>query len=93
MVTIMILTTEKKVFIIEHYFWSYGVGRQNGLSLRHVGKHYEEQFNKTVPSNKTILVIVKKLYNTRSVLCQWKGTTGLPRTIRTTSTKFQQYSS
>ena len=72
--TIMVLTTEDKVFIIEHYFWSYGVVRQNGPSLCHVRKHYEEQFNKTAPSNKTILAIVEKFHHTGSVLCEQKGT-------------------
>ena len=52
-VLIMVLTTEE-VFIVEHYFRSYGVGRQNGPSLRHFREHCEEQFNKTAPSNKTI---------------------------------------
>ena len=60
MLTIMVLTTEEKVFIIKHYFWSYGVGRQNGPSLRHVREHYEEQFNKTAPSKETNLAIIEK---------------------------------
>ena len=81
--TIMVLTTEEKVFIVEHYFWSYGVEYQNGPSLRHVREHYEEQFNNTAPSNKTILAIVEKFQHTGSVLCQRKGTTGQPRTIIT----------
>ena len=50
--TVMVLTTEEKVFIVERYFRSYGAGLQNGPSLRHVREHYEEQFNKTSPSNK-----------------------------------------
>ena len=83
--TIMILITEEKVFIVEHYFRSYGVGRQNEPSLRHVRKHYEEQFNKMAPRNKTILVIVEKFHHMGSVLCQQKGTTGRPRTIKTIS--------
>ena len=75
--TIMVLTTEEKVFfIVEHYFRSYGVVRQNEQSLRHAREHYEEQFNKTAPSNKTILAIVEKFHRTGSVLCQRKGTTG-----------------
>ena len=53
----MVLTTEEKVLIVENYFRSYGVGSQNGPSLRHVREHYEKQFNKTAPSNKTILGI------------------------------------
>ena len=61
MLTIMVLTIEK-VLIVEHYFRSYGVGRQNGPSLRHVREHYEEQFNKMAPSNKTILAIVEKFH-------------------------------
>ena len=44
--TIMVLTTEEKVFIVEHYFRSYGVGYQNGPSLRHVREHYEEQLTR-----------------------------------------------
>ena len=79
--TIMVLTTEKKVFILEHYFRSYGVGSQNVPSLHNVRAHYEEQFNKMAPSNKTILAIVKKFHPMGSVLCQWKGTTGCPRTL------------
>ena len=82
--TIMVLTTDEKVFfIVEHYFRSYGVGRQNGPSLRHVREHYEDQFNKTAPSNKTILAIVEKFHRTGSVLCQRKGTSGRPRTVAT----------
>ena len=34
--TIKVLTTEEKVFTVEHYFWSYGVGCQNGPSLHRV---------------------------------------------------------
>ena len=86
MLTIVVLTTEDKVFIIEHYFLSYGVRRQNGQSLRHVREHYEEQFNKTAPSNKTILAIIKKFHHMGSVLCQQKGTTGRPRTVTTNET-------
>ena len=73
--TIMVLTTVEKVFIVEHY--------QNGPSLRHVREHYEEQFNKTSPRNKTILANVEKFHLTGSVLCQRKGTTGRPRTVTT----------
>ena len=58
-VLIMVLTTEEKFFIVEHYFRSYEVGRQNGPTLRHVREHFQEQFNKTAPSNKTILAIVE----------------------------------
>ena len=83
MLTIMILITEGKVFIVEHYFRSYGVGRQNGPNLRHIREHYEGQFKKTAPSNKTILPIVEKFHRTGSVLCQRKGTTGRPRTVTT----------
>ena len=62
--TIMVLTTEEKVFIVEHYFRSYGVGHQNGPSLRHVREHYDKQLNKTAPSNKTILAMVEKFHRT-----------------------------
>ena len=81
--TSMVLTTEEKVFILEHYFRSYGVRRQNGLNLNHVIEHYEEQFNKTASSNKTILPIVEKLHRKGSVLCQRKGTTWRLRTFTT----------
>ena len=82
--TIMVLTTEEKVFIAEHYFRSHGIGRQNGQSLRHVREHCEEQFNKTAPSNKTILAIVEKFHRTGSVFCQRKQTTGRPRAVTQT---------
>ena len=70
LLTIMVPTTEENVFKVEHYFRSYGVGCENGPSLRHVREHYENKYNKTAPSNKP-------------VLCQRKGTTGRPRTVTT----------
>ena len=79
----MVLTTEEKVFIVEHYFRSYGVERQNEPSLHHVREHYEEQFNKTAQSNKTVLAIVEKFHRMGWVLCQWKWTTGCPRAVTT----------
>ena len=81
--TIMVLTTEEKVFIVEHYFRSFGVGSQNGPSLLHVREHFQKQINRTAPSNKTILVLVEKFHRTGSVLCQRKGTNGRPRTVTT----------
>ena len=80
--TIMVLTTEQNIFIVEHYFRSYGVGRQNGPSLCHV-RHYEKQFNKMASSNKTILAIVEKFHRKGSVLRQRKETTEHPRTVTT----------
>ena len=81
--TITVLTTEETVFIVEHYFQSYGVERQNGPSPRHVREHYEEQFNRTAASNRTILANVEKFHRTGSVLCQQKGTTGHLRPVTT----------
>ena len=62
MLTIIVLTTEEKVFIVKHYFRSNRVGRQNGPSLHHVREYYEVQFNKMAPNNKTILAIVEKFH-------------------------------
>ena len=45
--------------------------------------HYEEKFNKSAPSNKTILAIAEKFHCMGSVLCQRKGATGCPRTVTT----------
>ena len=77
--TIMVLTTKEKVFIVEHYIRSYGVGRRNGPSLRHVRERYEEKFNKTAPGNKTIPAIVEKFHRTGSFLCQRKEQLGVRR--------------
>ena len=68
--TNMVLTTEEKVFIVERYFWSYGVGRQNWPSLHHIREHYKEQFNKSAPSNETILTIAEKFHRMGSILSQ-----------------------
>ena len=81
--TIMVLTTEDEVLSSSIINQSYGIGRQNGPSLRLVREHYEEQFNKTTPSNKTSLAIVEKFRSTGSVLCQRKGTTRRPKTVST----------
>ena len=77
------ILTRGEGFFVEHYFWSYEVGHQIGLSLSHVREHYKEQFNKMAPSNKTILAIVEKFHHKALVLCQWKRTTGCPRTVTT----------
>ena len=45
---------------------------QNGPSLRHVREHYEEQFTKMAPSNKTILAIVEK-YHRKGYQCCANG--------------------
>lgn len=45
------LSTEEKVFIVEHYFRSYGSGREGGASLKKVAEQFREEFNKTAPSN------------------------------------------
>ncbi|KAJ4443841.1 hypothetical protein ANN_05628 [Periplaneta americana] len=39
------LKREKKVFIIEHYFWSHRVELQNGPSWRHIEEQYQERFH------------------------------------------------
>ncbi|KAJ4444194.1 hypothetical protein ANN_05984 [Periplaneta americana] len=47
--------------IVELYFLSYGVGRQNGPSLRHVKEEqYQERFNKAAPNDTTMLAVVEK---------------------------------
>ena len=79
----MVLTTEKKVFTVEHYFRSYGVGRQNGPSDPQFENTTTRIFNNRATSNKTILAIVEKFHRTGSVLCQRKGKTGRPRTVST----------
>ncbi|KAJ4443474.1 hypothetical protein ANN_05146 [Periplaneta americana] len=56
---IMVLTTEEKKFIFEHYFRSYGVEHQNGPSLRHVKEQYQERFNNKAPNNTTMLAVVE----------------------------------
>lgn len=77
------LTTEEKVFIVEHYFRSYGKGKQGGPSLKLVTETYREQFHKEAPTNKVMLSIVEKFRRSGSVLCQRKGRSGRPVTVRT----------
>ncbi|KAI4459496.1 beat protein [Holotrichia oblita] len=42
----MVLTTAEKVFLVEHYFRSYGNGRNDGPSLQEVVVRYQQQFSK-----------------------------------------------
>lgn len=79
----MVLTTEEKVFIVEHYFRSYGNGRDNSPSLKQVAEKYGQKFNKTAPSKSVMLAVVEKFRRTGSVLCQRKGSSGRPRTVCT----------
>lgn len=77
----MVLSTEEKVFLVEHYFRSYGMGRHNGASLLYVSDQFTQRFNKRSPSNAVILKVIEKFRNTGSVLCQRKGNSGRPRTV------------
>ncbi|PSN37071.1 hypothetical protein C0J52_26858 [Blattella germanica] len=77
----MVLTNGEKIFILEYYLLSYGVGRQNGPSLRHVREQFGGQFNKIAP--KIMLAIVEKFRHTESVLGQRKGRSRRPRTVNT----------
>ncbi|KAJ4440020.1 hypothetical protein ANN_08151 [Periplaneta americana] len=65
-----ITINKEKVFIVEHHFQSYGVGRQNGPSLRHVKEQYQERFNNSAPNNTTMLVIIEKFRRLGSILCR-----------------------
>lgn len=79
----MVLTTAEKVFLVEHYFRSYGNGRNDGPSLQQVSVRYREQFNKAAPSKSVILGVVEKFRRTGSVLCQRKGSSGRRKTVCT----------
>ncbi|KAJ4447690.1 hypothetical protein ANN_09698 [Periplaneta americana] len=77
--TIIVLTTMENMFIVEHYFRSYGAGRQNGPNLLQVKGQYEERFNKKAQNNITMLAVVDKFRHTGSVLCQPKETRTITR--------------
>ncbi|KAI4463479.1 helix-turn-helix domain [Holotrichia oblita] len=79
----MVLTTAEKVFLVEHYFRSYGNGRNDGPSLQQVVVRYQQQFNKAAPSKSVILAVVKKFRRTGSVLYQRKGSSGRRQTVCT----------
>ncbi|KAI4459771.1 Pyridoxal phosphate-dependent transferase [Holotrichia oblita] len=79
----MVVTTAEKVFSVEHYFRSYGNGRNDGPSLQQVVVRYQQQFNKAAPSKSVILAVVKKFRRTGSVLCQRKGSSGSRQTVCT----------
>lgn len=76
------LTTEEKVFIIEHYFRPYGNGKQRRPSLKLVTEKYCTKFHKESPANVVMLSIVEKFCRSGSVLIQWKGRSGRPVTVR-----------
>lgn len=79
----MVLSTEEKVFLVEHYFRSYGVGRNNGPCLKQVSERYQQHFCKAFPSKAVMLAVVEKFRRTGSVLCQRKGSSGRRRTVCT----------
>lgn len=79
----MVLTVAEKVFIVEHYFRSYGKGRDNGPSLKEVADAFLPKFMKQAPSNAVMLAVVDKFRRTGSVLCQRKGHVGRPVTVTT----------
>jgi hypothetical protein len=49
------LSTEEKVFKVEHYFCSYRSGREGGPSLKMVAEQIREEFNNMAPSNTVML--------------------------------------
>ena len=64
----MQLTVLQRIFVVENYFRSYTVGRNNGASLAKVKSNYCLAFHTTTaPTNQTILDIVKQFRQTGCV--------------------------
>lgn len=57
----MVLTKRVKVFIVEQYFRSYGVGLSSGQNLLHVGKGCNGFGNSHLRSNMVMLQVTKIL--------------------------------
>ncbi|KAG8258742.1 hypothetical protein J6590_025907 [Homalodisca vitripennis] len=72
----MVLTTVEKVFIVEYYFRSYGIGRAGGPSLLYTALRFQKHLHKNPPSNALILSVVEQFRRTGSVLTQRKGFSG-----------------
>ncbi|KAJ4442246.1 hypothetical protein ANN_12112 [Periplaneta americana] len=62
---IMVLTTEKKLFIVQRYFWSYGVRRQNGPACVTLKSNTRSDLT----NNTTMFAVVEKFRRTGSFLC------------------------
>ncbi|XP_055950980.1 cilia- and flagella-associated protein 58-like [Argiope bruennichi] len=50
---------EEKLFIVEHYFHSYGSGREGGPSLKKVAEQFQEKFHKTTKNPQQSQVLEK----------------------------------
>lgn len=77
------LSTEERIFLIEHYHKSVKFGRNNGPSVKWTLSKYSEHFEKNPPNKSTLLDLVKKFDENGSVLNQNKGKSGRPLTVRT----------
>ena len=75
-ILMMLLSAQEKSFIVETYFRSYGVGRNDGPSLKFVSTRFEERFNKRFPTKRSISLLVIKFRRTGSTLTQRKGKSG-----------------
>ena len=54
-------SVQQRIWIVEHYFRSYGYGRSDGPSLRIVKQGVEEEFGVRSPPNKTCAAISVKV--------------------------------
>ncbi|KAG8314799.1 hypothetical protein J6590_084532 [Homalodisca vitripennis] len=82
----MVLTTVEKVFIVEHYFRSYGIGRAGGPSLSYTTLRFQDHFHKNPPGNAVILGSLKNVEE-QSVA----ASVTVKRSLMRTSLKLTEY--
>jgi hypothetical protein len=74
-------TNAERLWIVEHYFRSFGQGRNGGPSLKKICDSFIVTFNKAPPTNAAILAMVKKFRQDGSVQNQNASHSGRKRTI------------
>lgn len=66
------LITKEKVFIVEYYFFSWGIS-SGGPSLVQTANNFQEWCHKLLSSNALMLTVTENVQLTGSVLTQHKG--------------------
>jgi hypothetical protein len=76
-------TEDERIWLVESYQRSYGIGRNGGPSLQQVKANFSEQSHKDPPTNRNLLAMVRKFCFQGTIHNLNKQNSGRPRSVRT----------
>jgi hypothetical protein len=76
-------TEEERIWLVESYQRSYGIGRNGGPSLKQVKVNFSEHYHKNPPTNRNLLAMVRKFRLQGTIRNLNNKNFGRPRNVKT----------